>query len=243
MNEETQAALLLDLSLLPDASSDYDRSNLWASVGKLLLGELQQYDVVQFYVMTSPSADDGDDQDFGLHFFKWERVVVTIFSASDNVQAFYEAKQALDAKEITDIRLLCHHSRRAYWTAVCRLLYTPVHKWTVGSDNCSSPAQDDDRITQPHDDAVLQGEDDPAAVRASVERYLRSLPSVLGSPEVHRSELIPGDVFVHGYSTRRGGISVIPSLASMNVFYTDKKRDSQMVIDENRRRLAEVRRS
>ena len=57
-----------------------------------------------------------------------------------------------------------------------------------------------------------------------------------------RSELLPdkGAGFVHGFSTRRGGVTVIPTLTAMNLMYTDKKRDSQLVVSENRRRLATV---
>ena len=80
------------------------------------------------------------------------------------------------------------------------------------------------------------------SVLSQVQRYLQTLPSLLGPPEMDRSELLPdkGAGFVHGYSTRRGGVTVIPTLAAMNLMYTDKKRDSQLVISENRRRLATV---
>lgn len=80
------------------------------------------------------------------------------------------------------------------------------------------------------------------SVLTQVQRCLQTLPSFLGLPEVDRSDILldMGTGFAHGFSTRRGGVTAIPTMCAMNLVYTDKKRDSQLVVEENRRRLATV---
>ncbi|XP_076443868.1 uncharacterized protein LOC143282181 [Babylonia areolata] len=80
------------------------------------------------------------------------------------------------------------------------------------------------------------------SVRAEIRGFLKTLPSLLALPEADRSPLLPGEAegFVHGFSTRRGGVTSLPTLCSMNLLYTDKKRDPPLVVEENRRRLALV---
>lgn len=46
------------------------------------------------------------------------------------------------------------------------------------------------------------------------------------------------DAFGHGFSTRCGGISYIPTLSSLNLFCSSKRRDPIAMVMENRRRLA-----
>jgi hypothetical protein len=46
------------------------------------------------------------------------------------------------------------------------------------------------------------------------------------------------DIFIHGFTTRTGGISYIPTLSSFNLFSSSKRRDPKVVVQENLRRLA-----
>ncbi|XP_074844449.1 purine nucleoside phosphorylase LACC1 isoform X2 [Carettochelys insculpta] len=48
----------------------------------------------------------------------------------------------------------------------------------------------------------------------------------------------PGHIFLHGFTTRTGGISYIPTLSSFNLFSSSKRRDPKVVVKENLRRLA-----
>ena len=113
-----------------------------------------------------------------------------------------------------------------------------------GFSNAPHEAAENDVCPGPQSasDTYTRSESGDDWVRGQVQRYLQTLPSLLGLPEVDRSELLPGKGagFVHGFSTRRGGVTAIPTLSAMNAVYTDKKRDSQLVIEENRRRLATV---
>lgn len=45
------------------------------------------------------------------------------------------------------------------------------------------------------------------------------------------------DIFIHGFTTRTGGISYLPTLSSLNLFSSSKRRDPKVVVQENLRRL------
>ena len=56
--------------------------------------------------------------------------------------------------------------------------------------------------------------------------------------EILHSSLVPTDVFNHGFTTRYGGVSTYNTLSSLNLMYSDKRRDPDINVQENRRRLA-----
>ncbi|ETE56679.1 hypothetical protein L345_17609, partial [Ophiophagus hannah] len=47
-------------------------------------------------------------------------------------------------------------------------------------------------------------------------------------------------IFLHGFTTRTGGISYVPTLSSLNLFSSSKRRDPPAVVKENLRRLAQA---
>nr|XP_033805529.1 laccase domain-containing protein 1 isoform X2 [Geotrypetes seraphini] len=48
------------------------------------------------------------------------------------------------------------------------------------------------------------------------------------------------ELFLHGFTTRSGGISYVPTLSSMNLFSSSRRRDPKVVVKENLRRLGEA---
>ncbi|XP_042316418.1 purine nucleoside phosphorylase LACC1 isoform X2 [Sceloporus undulatus] len=68
--------------------------------------------------------------------------------------------------------------------------------------------------------------------------FLESLPALNGKLTILKSSLIPDDIFLHGFTTRTGGISYISTLSSLNLFSSSKRRDPPAVVKENLRRLA-----
>ncbi|XP_061083248.1 purine nucleoside phosphorylase LACC1 isoform X2 [Conger conger] len=46
------------------------------------------------------------------------------------------------------------------------------------------------------------------------------------------------DCFSHGFSSRTGGISYLPTLSALNLFCSSQRKDPRAVVSENRRRLA-----
>uniref|UniRef100_A0A1A8ENT3 Purine nucleoside phosphorylase LACC1 n=2 Tax=Nothobranchius korthausae TaxID=1143690 RepID=A0A1A8ENT3_9TELE len=74
-------------------------------------------------------------------------------------------------------------------------------------------------------------------VQEEVSTFLQQLPALKGDIRVLKSSLIP-DCFGHGFNTRSGGVSCIPTLSSLNLFSSCKRRDPVAVVMENKRRLA-----
>lgn len=54
------------------------------------------------------------------------------------------------------------------------------------------------------------------------------------------SGLSISDTFIHGFTTRTGGISYIPTLSSFNLFSSTKRKDPKAVVQENLCRLAQA---
>ncbi|KAI5942597.1 Purine nucleoside phosphorylase LACC1 [Manis javanica] len=74
------------------------------------------------------------------------------------------------------------------------------------------------------------------AIQNEIETYLKNLPALKGELTIITSPSI-SDVFIHGFTTRTGGISYIPTLSSFNLFCSSKRRDPKVVVQENLRRL------
>ncbi|XP_048396599.1 purine nucleoside phosphorylase LACC1 isoform X2 [Stegostoma tigrinum] len=67
--------------------------------------------------------------------------------------------------------------------------------------------------------------------------FMAQLKGVMGEIVILKSLLIP-DLFLHGFTTRTGGISYLPGLSSLNLFSSWKRRDPKAVVTENIRRLS-----
>lgn len=77
------------------------------------------------------------------------------------------------------------------------------------------------------------------AVRLMINATLVSLVFGLSSPwTLAVSSVSVSECFGHGFSTRGGGVSYIPTLSSLNLFSSSKRRDPVAVVSENKRRLA-----
>lgn len=74
-------------------------------------------------------------------------------------------------------------------------------------------------------------------IKREVSNFLQELPAVKGDVTILRSTLV-SECFSHGFSTRKGGISTIETLSALNLFSSPRRRDPQVVVAENVRRLA-----
>ncbi len=77
-----------------------------------------------------------------------------------------------------------------------------------------------------------------AAIEEECSQFLTTFRNVPDeSVEIVRSDSLCSKIFFHGFSTRRGGCSSYPPVASLNLLFRPEKRDSLLVVKENRRRL------
>lgn len=72
---------------------------------------------------------------------------------------------------------------------------------------------------------MTAGNPAPLVPVADTERHVMALLSA-------------ADCFGHGFSTRAGGVSYLPTLSALNLFSSQRRRDPRAVVEENQRRLA-----
>ncbi|XP_054830867.1 purine nucleoside phosphorylase LACC1 [Eublepharis macularius] len=187
-----------------------------------------------------PSGRNGEDvlhsvvQD--LHCPEQGREVVC---AESTVAALYAVKQKLDEKDISHVQVLLPSQRKAVMRAFVNELFTSVYQFEFGDLHVNFEAS---KIRQPsgsHGEFLPPLTDqDLGRIQSEIKIYLQSLPALKGELRILRSVLIPDHIFLHGFTTRTGGISYIPTLSSFNLFSSSKRRDPPVVVQENLRRLA-----
>ena len=74
-----------------------------------------------------------------------------------------------------------------------------------------------------------------------IKMILNELPSSDGLPlKTLKSRIIPAEHFYHGFTTRCGGVSTYPTMKSLSLAMSLKKKDTRVYIEENRKRLAKT---
>ncbi|NWS89247.1 LACC1 protein, partial [Toxostoma redivivum] len=233
-------AVLIDLFSLP--------ANLQNNIQELLHNTLEAIEkcssihALCVYVMCCQrqGSERKGDQEFllpALRSFQSLKRKLEVVCAQTTAAALYTIKQRLDEKDLSIIKVILPTLRKDLMKVYIDHLFTAVYQFEfedlqVVSDceNLQIPEHQHEGQTLPSQDAAL--------IRSEIQMYLESLPSLKGELTILRSSLIPGDIFLHGFTTRTGGISYIPTLSSCNLFSSSKRRDPQVVVKENLRRLA-----
>ncbi|NXD36138.1 LACC1 protein, partial [Copsychus sechellarum] len=160
-----------------------------------------------------------------------------VVCAQTTAAALYTIKQRLDEKDLSIIKVILPTLRKHLMKVYIDYLFTAVYQFEFedlqGASDCENL-----QISEHQDEGQMLPSQDVALIRSEIQMYLESLPSLKGELTILRSSLIPGDIFLHGFTTRTGGISYIPTLSSCNLFSSSKRRDPQVVVKENLRRLA-----
>ncbi|XP_007889917.2 purine nucleoside phosphorylase LACC1 [Callorhinchus milii] len=150
----------------------------------------------------------------------------------------YNVKQKIDKLNLSTINVIMPVNKKAMMDVYINQLFTAVYEFTferLATRNeggikleASVPCTKDNNVlTDQHADEICK----------DIWTFLGQLKGLMGQIAILHSPLIP-DVFLHGFTTRCGGISYIPSLSSLNLFSSFKRRDPKAVINENIRRLA-----
>ncbi|XP_077435771.1 purine nucleoside phosphorylase LACC1 [Vanacampus margaritifer] len=138
----------------------------------------------------------------------------------------YRLKRAADEAGALSLRVITSPRGRARVLRYERALFTALYTFTYRLGCCGGGGSGGSG------DAPADRE-----VDADVSALLRALPAVGGAIRVLTSSLIP-DCFGHGFSTRAGGVSRVPTLSSLNLFSSPRRQDSAALVQENQRRLA-----
>ena len=146
------------------------------------------------------------------------------------VQGGFAIKHALDSRKISDFVMLSTEDRLSALLVVMHTIFTSVYHMRVKV--YSGPYIDVPSVL------ANTGEDTRSAIKKECSKYLTELSTNPQEKlEVMKSNLICNKTFVHGFSTRKGGCSFYPSVASLNLAFTIEKRDPVVVTEENRHRL------
>ncbi|XP_075994809.1 purine nucleoside phosphorylase LACC1 [Genypterus blacodes] len=153
-----------------------------------------------------------------------------VLDSSTLAECLYRLKQAVDELDLSLVRVLTSPRGRDALRGYQERLFTAVYSFTYAltshdyltCPSCASPAPSD-----------------PAheGIQREVSTFLQGLPALRGEIRVLHSTLIP-DCFGHGFSARTGGVSYIPTLSSLNLFSSCRRRDPKATVEENKRRLA-----
>ena len=160
-------------------------------------------------------------------FFKTELKCNLLFiepqvNKENPIDMIFKVKQKLDNFDILECKFVANTLSIPHLQEICKLLFPPLYdvSFCVSSHIQRNFGEKIDKV------------------ETEVTAYLSSISSTNNKPVViFHSKCIP-KMFLHGYSSRQGGISSYGGLTSLNLCYSHKKRDSKLVIMENRARLA-----
>ncbi|NXN08018.1 LACC1 protein, partial [Indicator maculatus] len=230
-------AILIDLFSLP--------ANLQNNIQGLLCNTLETIEKCSsipapfVYVMCCHSQRckwKGEQESLlpALRDFQSLKKRLEVVHALSTAAALYTIKQRLDEKDLSVIKVILSSVRKDAMKVYIDHLFTSVYQFEF-EDLQATSDYENLQIAEPQSEGQMQ---DVALIQSEIQMYLESLPSLNGELTILRSSLIPDDIFLHGFTTRAGGISYIPTLSSCNLFSSSKRRDPQIVVKENLRRLA-----
>ncbi|NXR97994.1 LACC1 protein, partial [Oxylabes madagascariensis] len=233
-------AVLIDLFSLP--------ANLRNNIQGLLHNTLEAIEKCSaihapcVYVMCCQrqGSERKGEQEFSLaalRGFQSLRRRLEVICAQTTAAALYTIKQRLDEKDLSIIKVILPTLRKDLMKVYINHMFTAVYQFEFEDLQVVSDSESLQMSEHQHEGQILPSQD-VALIRSEIQVYLESLPSLKGELTILRSSLIPDDIFIHGFTTRSGGISYIPTLSSCNLFSSSKRRDPQVVVKENLRRLA-----
>lgn len=146
--------------------------------------------------------------------------------------SLYTIKQKIDEKNLSSVKVIVPKHRKTLMRAFIDQLFTDVYNFEFEDLQVTLRGGLWKQSTEGKTITAQELE----AIQNEVETYLKSLPALKGELTIITSPSI-SDVFIHGFTTRTGGISYIPTLSSFNLFCSSKRRDPKVVVQENLRRL------
>ncbi|XP_062861964.1 purine nucleoside phosphorylase LACC1 [Trichomycterus rosablanca] len=150
------------------------------------------------------------------------------FSNNSLVAVLYSFKQAADELGVSSIHVMTCKSRLAELQMCQKQLFTQTYSFTYSTvlDCTACPTT---QLTSTY--TTLE------YLKEQISSFLQHLPALRGDITILKSPFI-SDFFVHGFTTRTGGISYNSTLSSLNLFSSSRRRDSCAEVAENLRRLS-----
>ncbi|XP_058042307.1 purine nucleoside phosphorylase LACC1 [Ahaetulla prasina] len=162
-----------------------------------------------------------------------------VIGAETFAAALYAAKEKLDENGVEKVILLLSWQRKSLVRKYTEQLFTSLYRFEL----IELPVDSKERLLKKKSlesqrKAGPRGDPEMQRIQKEISQFLESLPSLKGDLTILKSSLIPEHIFLHGFTTRAGGISYVPTLGSLNLFSSSKRRDPPAVVKENLRRLS-----
>ncbi|KAM3934355.1 purine nucleoside phosphorylase LACC1 [Leptodactylus fuscus] len=153
----------------------------------------------------------------------------------------YTIKQEIDTLDISTALIILPQQKKLEMDIYLDQLFTAMYTFTLEYFTIQHCKENTiQRCGTEPEKNELSDEDAKEHARRNIKSYLQSLPSLKGELVILKSQKIPEDIFLHGFTTRCGGVSSIPTLSSLNLFCSPKRRDPKGVVAENFRRLGKA---
>ncbi|XP_048458863.1 purine nucleoside phosphorylase LACC1 isoform X1 [Rhincodon typus] len=145
----------------------------------------------------------------------------------------YTVKQKIDKQSLSNIQVIVSTGRKAAFEVYVQQLFTATYKFTF--ETLVIGSEGEIKLQLPGTCVLMSQQRDD--IWKDIWMFMAQLKGVMGEIVILKSLLIP-DLFLHGFTTRTGGISYLPGLSSLNLFSSWKRRDPKAVVTENIRRLS-----
>ncbi|XP_067896296.1 purine nucleoside phosphorylase LACC1 [Heterodontus francisci] len=162
---------------------------------------------------------------------------VEVLVQSSFAGILYTIKQKIDKWSLSIIKVIVSTERRAILELYIEQLFTAIYKFTFETLVIEGEGEIKLQLPVPTIKQHFLLSQQTADIWKDIWAFLAQLKGVMGRIVILKSLLIP-DLFLHGFTTRTGGISYLPGLSSLNLFSSLKRRDPKAVVTENVRRLS-----
>ncbi|XP_024051113.2 laccase domain-containing protein 1 [Terrapene carolina triunguis] len=235
-------AVLIDLfSLQMNSQNNGIQKLLCSTLERIGKGFSASAPFVYIMCYQTPRSESSSEQDLLLKVissFQTLKKGIEVVCKTSTAAALYTIKQKLDEKDLSIIKIILPVQRKALMEVFIDHLFTAVYQFQFEDFGMDFEGNNLQQIAEPQSDIQTLPAHEMELIRSEIQTYLESLPDLKGKLTILKSSLIPGHIFLHGFTTRTGGISYIPTLSSFNLFSSSKRRDPKAVVKENLRRLA-----
>lgn len=184
-------------------------------------------------------CDNNDARDMFLHAirsFQGLKKRIELICSAGVTATLYNVKQKLDENNISRVQIILPKNRTCLMKAFIDRLFTQVYTFEYELLELNFQREIENASQSPNTVQTFT-EKQMELVECDIQIFLGTLPG-RGELTILKSPLIPEHMFNHGFTTRCGGVSYIPELASLNLYSSSKRKDSPAVVAENLRRLS-----
>ncbi|KAM4796769.1 purine nucleoside phosphorylase LACC1-like [Rhinophrynus dorsalis] len=237
-----QEAVIIDMFSI-EFNAHYNCINQFLSKAMNMIGKKCDVSDPAIYIMYCQTfgCDSNDAREIflrAIRSFQGLKKRIELVSNASVSAALYIVKQKLDEINLSRIRIILPLQRSSLMKAFIERLFTQHYQFefetlelNFGDHMGNTGGSEVGKHTLTEKQIEL--------VESDILVHLGSLPAK-GELTIFKSSLIPESLFIHGFTSRYGGVSYIPQLASMNLFSSGKRQDPTAVVAENLRRLAKA---